>query len=180
MTQTYYIAAGFLWTPGDIVTNETFSTAPHKSFFLPEIPLEWASNDDYLARRKAESRLEEYRRIAHSPLPSRRNAIFLNKKEADARKWLLRETRREYCIYELTTVLVKNSCEANYVWYNYCVRLHKNPYEENRKLFSNEAAREIAGCLKAYWENCPTEKYKCPTETEILFVGKLKVLQRLQ
>ncbi len=76
--QKYYIASGFDWRNGDIVSNATFECSPHKSFFLDVVPSEVANNKDYLARRKTERRLEQYRAEACQHLPSRKDAIFLN------------------------------------------------------------------------------------------------------
>jgi hypothetical protein len=178
MQPLYYIASGFDWAAGDTISNGTFSSAPHKTFFLP-IPDAYANIPDYLARRQTESKLEDLRASVYKELPSRRNALFLNRYEEDARKWLQRGARREYRIYELNPVRTEAAFEANYVWYNYIVRLHKDPFTENRKLFSEEAEVEIADCLAAYWTNRGTEEFQCATEVEVLFVGELSVVRKV-
>jgi hypothetical protein len=179
MQPIYYIASGFDWNAGDTLSNETFSDSPHKTFFLPDIPDVYANIPDYLARRQTESRLEELRASAHDGLPSRRIALFLNKYEEDARRWLQRGARREYRIYQLNPVRTEAAFESSYVWYNYTVRLHKNPLVENRKLFSEDIEVEIARCLEAYWTNRGTEEFQCPPEVEVLFVGELCVVRKV-
>jgi len=179
MHPIYYIASGFDWTAGDMISNETFSGAPHKAFFLPDIPDAYANIPDYLARRQTESKLEDLRASVYKELPSRRNALFLNKNEEDARKWLERGARREYRIYELNPVRTEAAFEANYIWYNYIVRLHKDPFTENRKLFSEDIEVETAICLAAYWTNRATEQFQCPREVEVLFVGELNVVRKV-
>jgi hypothetical protein len=156
-----------------------FSDAPHKTFFLPDIPDVYANNPDYLARRQTESKLEDLRASVYRKSPSRRNALFLNKNEEDARKWLQRGARREYHIYELNPVRTEAEFEANYVWYNYIFRLHQDPFRENRKLFSQNVAIEIVSCLTAYWTNRATEEFQCPTEIEVLFVGELSIVRKV-
>ena len=179
MQPTYYLASGFDWTGGDTISNETFSSAPHKTFFLPDIPDAYANIPDYLARRQTEVKLEDLRASVYKELPSRRNALFLNKNEEAARTWLQREARRAYRIYELDPVRTDAAFEANYVWYNYIVRLHKDSFTENRKLFSEDVEVEIASCLAAYWTNKATEEFQCPTEVEVLFVGELSVVRKV-
>lgn len=179
MQVRYYIVAGFDWREGEIVSNEMFSSAPRKTFFLPAIPHQYASNPDYLARRITERGLEAVRTRSFNDLPSRRDAIFLNKNEEDARKWLQRGSRSAYHIYELKPILTDAAFETNYIWYNYLVRLHKDALNENRKLFSGDVATEIGHCLTAYWTNRATEEFRSPSEAEVLFTGELSVLRKL-
>lgn len=179
MQPIYYIASGLDWTVGDKISNETFSGAPHKTFFLSEVPDAYGTIPDYLVRRQTESKLEDLRASAYEGLPSRRIALFLNKDEEDARRWLQRGARCDYGIYELNPVRIEAAFEANYVWYNYIVRLHKSPITENRKLFSQEVEVEISRCLEAYWTNRATEEFQCPTEIEVLFVGELCIVRKV-
>jgi hypothetical protein len=179
MQPIYYIAAGFEWSAGDTVSNEMFPDAPRKTFFVPAIPAEHADNPDYLARRTTELKLEELRARAYKGLPSRGDVVFLNRCEEDARKWLRRGSRRHYHIYELNPIRTEVAFETDYIWYNYLVRLHRNPLKENRKLFSKDIATEIAGCLSAYWTNRTTEAFQSTSEIEILFVGELNVRRKV-
>jgi hypothetical protein len=179
MQAFYYIAADLDWCPGDHVSNETFSNAPRKTFFLHAVPDEYASNPDYLARRKTELELESLRTRFYSSLPSRRDAVFLSRQKHDARKWLQRGSRARYSIYELAPLHVEALFETNYIWFNYLVRLHKNPVKENRKLFSHDIAIEIDECLTAYWTNRATEEFGSAAEIEVLFTGKLRVIRKV-
>jgi len=174
MQTTYYIASGFDWKAGDTISEETFRGSSHKTFFLPKIPHAHADNPDYLARRQTELRLEALRARDFPQLPSRRTALFLSKSEEDARTWA-RGIRNGYRLYALRPVRTKAVCEANCVWYNYAVELHKDPASENRRLFSEDADVEIFRSLKAYWENRITR----PARVEILFEGTLRVARRV-
>ena len=82
-------------------------------------------------------------------------------------------------MYELAPIQEVNSCEANYIWYNYCVRLHRNPSAEHRHLFAAAVDDEFGKSTDAYWLNEPTDAFGCPSEVEVLFVGKLEVLGRV-
>lgn len=179
MQPTYYIASGLEWKVCEVISNATFAEAPHKSFFVTDIHADYASNPDYLARRRTESRLETLRAAKYGELPSRKDALFLNTNMDDARRWLHRGARSGYSIYELNPKRTKKAFIANYVWYNYIVRLHKDPIGENRSLFSNDVDKEIVHCLDAYWKNKPTEEFQCATEAEVLFVGELNVTQKV-
>jgi hypothetical protein len=164
MQATYYVAAGFEWSAGDTVSNQMFWNAPRKTFFLPAIPVEYVSNPDFCARRNTEIKLEAVRTRSFNDLPSRRDAIFLNKNEEDARKWLQRGSRSAYHIYELNPIRTDAAFETNYIWYNYLVRLHKDALNETRKLFSGDVATEIGHCLTAYWTNRATEEFRSPSK----------------
>ena len=179
MQAKYFIASGFDLFEGNILSNEMFSESPQKTFFAPKVPDGYVNNLDYLARRQTELRLEAIRANSYGELPSRKIAIFLNKSETDAWKWIKRGTRSKYHIYELHPTKFEVIFEANYVWYNYIVRLHKNPFGENRKLFSLDIQEEIGACLEAYWKNIATEMYQSPTQAEILFVGELCVVRKI-
>ena len=133
----YYIAAGLEWPNGEIISEDTFASAPHKSFFLPVIPAHLQNEPDYIARRETEHALEQYRIVHCQNTPSRSNAVFLNKTLEDALKWKGRGSRASYSIYELSVRDERLSCEANYVWYNYCVCLKKSPVAEHRRIFSD-------------------------------------------
>ena len=158
-----------------MISHETFADAPHKTFFVDVVPQEHAQNADYIARRTTEQRLEEVRTAAFPSKPSRRMALFLNRNVADARKWLRRPARRGYRIYKLRPLEEEVSCEANYIWYNYCVRLHKDPIAENKRIFAKDLASEIAQCLEAYWSNAATEPFGAPSLTEVLYLGTAEV-----
>jgi hypothetical protein len=70
--------------------------------------------------------------------------------------------------------------ESNYIWYNYCVRLHKDPNGEHRGIFASDSATEKMGAMKSYcWDNAPSEQYGGPSLSEILFVGSLEVIERV-
>jgi hypothetical protein len=177
--QKYYIASGFEWREGEIISNATFEYSPHKSFFLDVVPLEVANNKDYLARRKTELRLEQYRAEVCPHLPSRKNAVFLNATPKDAERWRWRGARANYNLYELLVRDEQNSCETNYIWYNYCVRLLKSPLTEFKRIFGTTTEIDFQGSIQSYWENEPTERFECPSELEVLYVGTLEVIQRI-
>jgi hypothetical protein len=143
------------------------------------VPLEVANNNDYLARRKTELSLEKYRAEAYPHLPSRKEAIFLNAKLEDAERWCRRGCRADYKIYELSVREEQNSCEANYIWYNYCIRLLKNPTTEFKKLFGGTPEIDFRMSIQSYWKNSPTEYFKCSSELEILYLGTLVVVQKI-
>lgn len=176
---TYYITTGCTWATGHSISNESFRDSPHKTFFLPKVPDKFAKVPDYLARRETEQKLEGLRAHSYSALPSRSDSIFLNKELDDARKWLQRGTRSNYQIYEVVAVGDHAAAEVNYIWYNYLVRLHIDPVTGNRHLFSENIAREMESCLTSYWTNEPTEKFQCPSQTEVLFNGELKIVRNL-
>ena len=173
-----YIATGFQWAPGKVISNKTFAKSPHKSFFRPIVPPEFRGNPDYLARRQSELELEEARRRSFPSKPSRREAIFLSKTSEDAERWVQRGARSGYTVYELAPIAEHNSCQTNYVWYNYIVRLFKNLQSESRHVFGNDSANEIEKSIEAYWLNEPTDAYDWPSQTEVLYVGKLSVIKK--
>ena len=175
----YYIAAGLDWPEGTVISEATFAGAPHKSFFVQTIPSHLQNNPDFMARRKTELKLEEYRIGKCAGKPSRSNAVFLNKTLEDAIKWRNRGTRASYNIYELSVRDEQNSTEVNYIWYNYCVRLQKAPQTEFRRIFTETPEGDFAGSIRAYWDNRPTDDAGCPTEIEILYVGTLDVVKRI-
>lgn len=178
--QTYYYVSDFEWEAETVISNSTFEGSPHKNFFLKEVPDELAQNMDYLARRKTELKLESYRAKVFSHFPSREKAIFLNISLADAEQWRKRGSRSKYNIYELSVIDEVNSCKANYIWYNYCVRLSKRPETEFKKLFGETPEMDFSESIKSYWRNDPTESFKCPSKLEVLFIGKLKVVQKVK
>lgn len=175
--KTYYIATGFNWSVGDVISNGNFSESPHKTFFLPDIPPEYSTNPDFIARRNVEFKLESVRAMDFERLPSRKNSMFLNTNEIDAQKWVRKPARNNFSIYEMRSIYVNGAHEANYVWYNYLVRQLKN--NEYRSCFSTDPATETAMCLNAYWENISTEKWQCPSRTEVLFDGNLEVVRKI-
>jgi hypothetical protein len=144
------------------------------------VPAEYARIPDYLARRTTELKLEALRARAYMDRPSRRDAIFLNTNEEDARKWLQKGSRSAYHIYELNPIRTGAAFETNYIWYNYLVRLHKDPLKENRKLFSADIGTEIDHCLTRYWTNSATEEFGTGSEAEVLFTGELNVVRKIQ
>ena len=176
---SFYIVTNFQWAPGQIISNATYANSRHKSFFLDKIPKEFLCDPDYMARRKTELRLEKVRSCLFRNKPSRKEAIFLNNTKREAEKWREKPTRRDYSIYKLKPIEAKNSCEANYIWYNYCVRLFKQPASENRYIFSRDINIEIARSLRAYWSNIPTEQYNSPSGIEVLYIGTLEVTEEL-
>ena len=112
-------------------------------------------------------------------MPSRKNAIFLNTNADDARRWLSLEARQGSRIFELEPIQTDAEHHANIIWYNYLVRLKKDPNTENRKLFSTTATDEAYGCFQGYWSNDPTEEYGSPSITEVLYIGQLCVVRQI-
>ena len=160
----YYITTGFDWTEGTIISEATFTEAPHKTFFVPDVPSHLQSNPNFMARRETELSLEQYRTDKYPNKPSRSKAVFLNRTREDAIKWQTRESRANYNIYELSVRDEQNSCVANYIWYNYCVRLKKAPDTEFRSIFGQTAEDDFVGSIGAYWDTRPTDDVGCPTE----------------
>jgi len=177
--QIYYIASGYDWRPDEIVSNAMFEHSPHKSYFLKVVPHEVANNEDYLARRKTEPSLEQYRVEMCPHFPSRKDAIFLNRTLEDAERWRQHGSRADYNLYELLVRDEQNSCEVNYIWYNYCVRLQKSPSTEFRRVFGTTPEIDFRRSLQAYWENISTERFRCPSQLEILYIGTLEIVQKI-
>jgi len=175
----YFIASGLDWTTSEIIDNSTFKNSPHKTFFVKEVSAEFAEVPDYIARRNTEIVLERIRQNHFALKPSRGEAIFLNKSATDAKRWRDRGSRSAYSVYELKIIEEINSCEANFIWYNYSVRLHANPVTEHRGLFAETVDEELVRSANAYWLNEPTEAFGCPSEVEVLFVGRLEVVKKV-
>lgn len=171
----YYIATGFDWKEGTIISETTFEKAPHKTFFNSEVPSDLLSNHDFVARRETELYLEQYRMEKFSDKPSRSNALFLNRTYEDAIKWQTRGSRKNYKIYELSVCDEENSCVVNYIWYNYCVRLKKAPGAELKHIFGKTPEEDFVQSIEAYWSNRPTDYFGCSSENETLYVGTLVV-----
>ncbi len=68
---------------------------------------------------------------------------------------------------------------TNLIWYNYCVRLARNPQGELRQVFSSDLDEEFTKSIQAYWENQATESFQEPSNTEILFQGELKIVNKI-
>lgn len=179
-TVNYYIAAGFEWDAGQIVNNETFRDGHHKTFFVEEIPNHLKTIPDYLARREAEVQLERFR-LDHFPeKPSRNEAVFLDATVEAARlRTAVESQRRNYQVYELSVVDSISSAEANYIWFNYCVRLCKDAVGEFQRTFSSDLSSEFDRVVEAYWNNEPTEPHNETSRLEVLFIGTLEVVQRV-
>jgi hypothetical protein len=105
--------------------------------------------------------------------------VFLNRTCEDAIKWQTRGSRKDYNIFELSVCNEQNSCVANYIWYNYCVRLKKSAGAEFRRIFGKTSEEDFIQSIQAYWSNRPTDDFGCSAENEILYVGTLVVLRRI-
>lgn len=173
----YFIATGFDWEQGKIIDTETFREGPHKNFFLDEVPEHLNTTDDYLARRKAEVRFEKIRFERYPNKPSRKMALFLNASVEDALHWTSKPQRQDYRIFELSVVAQLSSAEANYIWFNYCVRLCLDPATEFRRIFSSDLDSEVDRVAHAYWKNESTEPYDEASRLETLFIGTLSVVK---
>jgi len=177
MQNTFYYVTDFNWAIGERISHHYFANSPHKSFFTQPIPPKWAATPDYCARRIAEEQLETARRATWPDHPSRRDALFLNASIADARRWVSRPARASGTIYEMRPIDCVAACQANYVWFNYLVRLHKNATGEHRGFFAGDAAGEVARCVEAYWANQRIEPFGHPSQVEVLYLGTLEVVR---
>jgi len=178
MQPTYYIVSGGEWTVGQVISEDDYRESHHKSFFVHDPPAEWANDPNYMARRKTEFKLETRRAEKYGELPSRENALFLNTNEDAARRWLC-GCRRGNSIYELNPKCTEKAFTANFIWFNYIVRLHKDANGVNQSIFSPDVRKEIEGSLDAYWNNGPSEKLLGETVVEVLFVGELTVTRKI-
>ena len=176
---TYFLASGFDWEPGQVVDNSTFRASPHETFFLANPSKSLLLVPDYMARRATEAVFEEIRATLYPEKPSRRLALYLSRTIEDAEFWVSKAARSSYRIYEVSDLERLSVADANYVWYNYCVRLHLDPIGQSRRIFSDDVASEVEHVASAYWRNEPTESHQVRSRIETLFVGALQVEQAL-
>lgn len=175
----YFIASDLEWEPGRVIDNETFAASPHKTFFTDRIPSDLRGVDDYEARREAEQTVESCRIRSFPDKPSRSRAIFLNLTPDDAKRWTLKRSRANFHIYELAVMRSDAVAEANYIWFNYLVRLFTGRERELRNVIANDLDGEVAGAARAYWDNASTEPFGEASRTEVLLLGSLRVVRRL-
>lgn len=174
----YFYVTRLDWVPGAVIDNDMFHDSPQKRFFEEQIPADLVGVDDYLARRQAELLLEKTRVAGFSDEPSRRDAIFLNESLESAIKWTEKPARRGSHIYELEELQCDASTVANYLWYNYLVRLFRNPQSEFRTIFADQVGHEKEKVAEAYWQNEASEPWGAESLSETLFIGSLRVIQR--
>jgi len=96
-----------------------------------------------------------------------------------SKSYLPSGSRSDYNLYELLVRDKQNSCEVNYIWYNYCVRLQKSPTTEFRRVFGATPEIDFHRSLQAYWENTSTKRFRCPSQLEVLYIGTLEVVKKI-
>lgn len=176
----YFMATGFGWAPEQVVDNETFEGLPHKNFFLPEVPAEFAEVADFCARRKVELALEVVRSLQRPEAPSRQSALYLSRSLPETRHWVVPgSARAAYEIYELTPLRTDAIAALNYDWFNYLVRLARNPSAEHKCYLSDSPSLEFEAALRAYWSGRTSEHFGRQTRVEVLLNGALRVVRKI-
>lgn len=174
----YFIASGFDWAPGQLIDVPTFATSPQKTFFAATVPEAYSDTPDYLARRETERTFEAVRADRYSTAPSRRQAIFLSTDLAQARFWNLTSSRRSYHIYEVSVADRIASSVANYLWFNYAVRVCRDPQRSAQLFSSMDWRAEVAGAAYGYWGNLPVPAVDDQAREEVLYLGSLEVVRK--
>jgi len=165
---------------GGFLDSAEFQYRPHYIFFLKSVPDEYASNQDFLARRDVETSFEAHRHHHHHSLPSRKSSIFCCISETDARQWTQRQSRSGGRIYELQVQPGSRVLLVDLLWFNYAVRVAKGTLRDSEYVYGSPSPDiEVTAAATGYWSGKVFSAHGGAPSFEALVDGRVKILRQL-
>ncbi len=156
---------------GSLLHSLDFQERPHYSFFMPAPPVQFMNQADFRARRSVELSFERYRADAYPTLPGRKTSLFASISMADASFWNGNgKERNKGRIFEFQLVGDCRVLLVDLIWFNYAVRVVKNPI-----VTPNPLEIEIISAADRYWGGISGTEFGAESRIEALIEGNVIV-----